>query len=245
MSLSIKALEAPEIIVTKMNVDTSISKKLEQYPMVNTCFNRSNFSIFAGSMGRGKTSTVVSLLRNVFRKCFHTIYIIIPEGSRMSIENDFLGKNIPADQLFGEISPEILEGIYERMKDEAKEGYKSLLIIDDFGAMLKDKNLIRSLAKIITKIRHLKTSVWLLQQSLKQLPKILRELVSNVVFFDLGKSQLQFLFDELIPLSKENFEKVTDYLFGGEDDNHSYGVINTRTRKLYKGIDQELVVPKL
>jgi hypothetical protein len=80
---------------------------------------------------------------------------------------------------------------------------------------------------------------------MKQLPKLLRELVSNVIFFDLGKSQLQFLFDELIPLSKDNFELVCDHLFGGENDTHSYGVINTRTRKLYKGIDEELIVPKL
>ena len=245
MSITIKKIDAPDIEITKMLVDVPIHKKLEKYEMIDTCFNRSNFSIFAGKMGSGKTSTVVSLLKNVFKKCFHTIIVIIPEGSRMSIDNDFLGRNIPADQLFGEISPEILEGIYERMKEEAKEGYKSLLIIDDFGAMLKDKNLTRSLAKIITKIRHLKTSVWLLQQNLKQLPKLLRELVSNVIFFDLGKSQLQFLFDELIPLSKDNFERVSDYLFGGENDTHSYGVINTRTRKLYKGIDEEIIVPKL
>lgn len=245
MSLSVSKLDAPEIQITKMLCDGVLSKKLIDYPMIHTCFNRSNFTIFAGGMGRGKSSTVVSLLKNVFRKCFHTIYFIIPEGSRMSIDGDFLGKNIPPDQLFGEISVEILEGIYERMKDESKEGYKSILIIDDMGAMLKDKHIQKTLAKIITKIRHLKTSVWLLQQNLKQLPKILRELVSNVLFFDLGRSQLEFTFTELSPLSRENFEKVCDYLFGGENDTHSYGVINTCTRRIFKGIDEEIIVPKL
>ena len=228
-----------------MICDTILHKKLNDYPVINTCFNRSNFSIFCGKMGYGKTSTAVSLLKNVFKKCYHTIYIIIPEGSRMSIDNDYLGKNIPADQLFSDISVEILDDIYERMKEDAKEGYKSLLVVDDMGAFMKDKFIQKGLAKIITKIRHLRSSVWLLQQSLKQLPKILRELVSNVLFFDLGKSQLQFLFDELVPLSKENFEKVCDYLFGGADDLHSYGIINTKTRKIYKGVDKEIIVPKL
>ena len=107
MSLSVSKLDAPEIQITKMLCDGVLSKKLIDYPMIHTCFNRSNFTIFAGGMGRGKSSTVVSLLKNVFRKCFHTIYFIIPEGSRMSIDGDFLGKNIPPDQLFGEISVEI------------------------------------------------------------------------------------------------------------------------------------------
>lgn len=245
MSIQIEKLDAPEIQITKMLCDGILHKKLNDYPMINECFNRSNFTIFCGGMGKGKSSTAVSLLKNVFKKCFHTIYVIIPEGSRMSIENDYLGKNIPPDQLFSEISVDILEDIYERMKDDAKEGYKSLLLVDDMGAFMKDKTIQKSLAKIITKIRHLRTSVWLLQQNLKQLPKILRELVSNILFFDLGKSQLQFLFDEIVPLSKENFERVCEYLFGGENDIHSYGVINTRTRKIYKGIDKEIIVPKL
>jgi DNA replication protein DnaC len=245
MSFKIQVINAPEIKNISMLCDGMLSKKLEQYDAIHTCFNRNNFTIFAGPPGKGKTTTAISLLKNVFRKVFHTVYVLMPESSRISIHEDFLGKNVPAKQLFGEISVEILEGIYEQMVDDAKEGYKSLIICDDFGYLLKQKDIAKSLAKIIVKHRHLRCTFWMIQQSMKQLPKILREIVSNVVFFNLGKSQLQFLFDETIPLSRDNFEKICNYLFDGEENQHSYAIINMRTQRLFKGIDEEIIVPKL
>ena len=78
-----------------MTCDNPIDDKLLKHEAIKTCFSRHSFTIVAAKMGAGKTSTTLALLKSVFSRCFHNIFVIIPENSLNSIpekDNLFLPK---------------------------------------------------------------------------------------------------------------------------------------------------------
>jgi thymidine kinase len=234
--MKIITLDKPQIQRVKMNCDYCLHPKLKEFPMVDDAWSSHNFTIFAGKMGQGKTSLVVSLLKSVFKKVFHSVYVFIPEQSRASIDNDILKKNLPRDQLYSELTVENLSEVYEKVQENSSEGYNSLLIIDDFQTSLKDPTIINILQKIIVKMRHLRTTTWLIQQNFQALVKPLREVVSNLVMFNLGKSQNQKIFDELIQLDKDKYNDLVKLAF---QDPHDWILINlNKSKKIYRMFDE-------
>lgn len=234
--VSLKILDKPDLGHTTMNCDGVINSKLTKYPMIEEAFSTSSFNIVCGRMGQGKTSLITSLVKKVFRKCFETIYVFIPSNSRESIENDIYGKNLPPDQLFDTLTEDNLTDVYERLQENSKEKYHSLLIIDDFNASLKEPKVIKILQKIITKMRHLRTTIFLLQQNFQALVKPLRELTSNLITFNLGKSQLEKIFVEVAQIDKDKYQQIIDLCF---TDPHDWILINLhKSRKIYCMGDQ-------
>jgi len=211
--ITIKQLKKPKLGDIKMNCDKVIHKKLTEFPMTNDAWSTNNFTVIVGKMGQGKTSLLTNLVKNVFNKCFENIYLIMPENSRTSIENDIFTKHLPADQLYDTLTEEGLTEIYERLQESSKEKENSLLIIDDFQAQLKETQIIKVLQKIVTKMRHLRTTIFLLQQNFQALQKPLRELVSNLIIFNVGKSQLEKIFNEIVQMDKEKYEKLIKIAF--------------------------------
>jgi predicted ATP-binding protein involved in virulence len=118
--------------------------------MTNDAWSTNNFTVIVGKMGQGKTSLLTNLVKNVFNKCFENIYLIMPENSRTSIENDIFSKHLPADQLYDTLTEAGLTEIYERLQESSKEKENSMLILDDFQAQLKETPIIKVLQKIIT-----------------------------------------------------------------------------------------------
>ena len=111
-----------------------------------------------------------------------------------------------------------------------------MLIIDDFQAQLKEPAIVKILQKIITKMRHLRCSIFLLQQNFQALQKPLRELVSNLIIFNLGKSQLSKIFEEVVQMDKDKYEKLIQMSFV---EPHDWILINFhRSKKLYKMFDE-------
>jgi len=234
--MKIVELEKPKHQIVKMNCDYCIHPKLEQYPMVEDAWSTHNFTIFAGKMGQGKTSLVVGLLKSVFKKVFHSIFVFIPEQSRASIDNDILKKNLPSNQLYSELTVESLSEVYEALQENSSEGYNSLLIIDDFQTSLKDPKIINILQKIIVKMRHLRTTTFLIQQNFQALVKPLREVVSNLVMFNLGKSQNHKIYDELLQLDKDKYNDLVKLVFR---DPHDWILINlNKSKKIYRMFDE-------
>ena len=235
----IKTLAKPDLGHIEMNCDHTISKKLTKYPMIKEAFSTTSFNIICGRMGSGKTSLLTSLVKTVFRKCFHTIYLFMPANSRASIENDIFGKNLPEEQLFDTLTLENLTEVYEQLQENSSEGYNSLLIVDDFQVSLKDPEILKVLQKIVTKMRHLRCTTFLLQQNFQALAKPLRELASNMIIFNLGKSQLEKVFDEVIQLHKEHYQEIINISF---KDPHDWLLINLhKSRSIYKMFDQLIV----
>ena len=233
--ITIKPLKKPELGNIKMNCDKIIHKKLTDYPMTNDAWSTNNFTVIVGKMGQGKTSLLTNLVKNVFNKCFENIYLIMPENSRTSIENDIFSKHLPEDQLYDTLSEEGLTEIYERLQDSSKEKENSMLIIDDFQAQLKEPGIVKVLQKIITKMRHLRCSIFLLQQNFQALQKPLRELVSNLIIFNVGKSQLSKIFEEIVQMDKEKYEKLIQMSF---IEPHDWILINFhRSKRIYRMFD--------
>ena len=160
----------------------------------------------------------------------------MPPSSRMSIDDDIFGKHLPDDHIYDDLTYEHLAQVYETLQEDTAEGYYSLLIIDDFQQSLKDKNIVNMLGKIIVKMRHLRCSVILLQQNLQALAKPLRELISNIICFDIGKSQLTKVFHEIAQLPRENFDMLVNYAF---EKPHDWLLVNLhKSKSVYKGFDR-------
>ena len=228
----IEPLPKPNLGNTKMNCNNVISKKLTEFPMTNEAFSTSSFNIIVGKPGQGKTSLMTCFVKTLFKKVFETIYIFMPEGSRASIENDVFGKHLPPEQVFTDLTVENITQLYQDLQKNAKEGWYSLVIIDDLQTSLKDKEILNILKRVITKTRHLRTTVFLLQQNYIACDKSLRELASNIIIYNLGKSQLSRIFDEVLQMDKAKYEKLIDLCF---IEPHDWLLINLhKSRSIYR-----------
>lgn len=204
--------------------------------MVEDLFSRTSFNIICGKPGAGKTSIITNFVKTIFKKAFEHILVFMPEGSRRSIENDIYGKQLPPGDLYDALTADNLEDVIEKLNESSEEGENTLLLIDDFQSALKDPDIQKRLQTIVTRMRHLRCTIFILQQNFQKLPKFLRELVTNVITFNIGKSQLNKLFEETVQLDKEKFQNLIDLAFKEKND---YIIINVNgNRNIYKGFDR-------
>ena len=229
-------MEKPNLKKVKMNVDDVIDEKMLKYPMIADLFAKTSFNIILGKPGQGKTSLVTNLVKTVFKRCFEHILLFMPSGSRRSIENDIFGKNLPTDDIYDTLSEETLDEAIDKIEDSAENEENTLIIIDDFQSALKLPEIQARLQKIVTRMRHMRTTIFILQQNFQKLPKFLRELVTNVITFNVGKSQLNKLFEETIQLDADKFQALVDLAFKEKND---WIAINVNgNRNVYRGFDR-------
>jgi len=234
--MHIEILDKPNLKKVNMLVDDVIDPKLLKYPMVEDLFSRTSFNIICGKPGAGKTSIITNFVKTIFKKAFEHILVFMPEGSRRSIENDIYGKQLPPGDLYDALTADNLEDVIEKLAESSEEGENTLLLIDDFQSALKDPDIQKRLQTIVTRMRHLRCTIFILQQNFQKLPKFLRELVTNVITFNIGKSQLNKLFEETVQLDKEKFQNLIDLAFKEKND---YIIINVNgNRNIYKGFDR-------
>jgi len=234
--MKIEILEKPNLKKVKMNVDDVIDDKLLKYPMIADLFSKTSFNIVCGKMGQGKTSLVTNLVKTVFKRCFEHILLFMPAGSRRSIENDIFGKNLPTEDIYDTLSEENLDEAIEKIEENAENEENTLIIIDDFQSALKMPEIQARLQKIVTRMRHMRTTIFILQQNYQKLPKFLRELVTNVITFNIGKSQLNKLFDETVQIDANKFQALVDLAFVNKND---WIAINVNgNRNIYRGFDR-------
>lgn len=234
--MRIETLEKPNLKKVKMNVDDIIDDKLLKYPMVEDLFSRTSFNVILGKMGQGKTSLITNLVKTVFKRAFEHIIVFIPSGSRRSIDNDIYGKQLPAADLYDALTEENLDEVIEKLEESSEDGENTLLIIDDFQAALKDPDVLVRLQKIVTRMRHMRVTIFILQQNFQKMAKFLRELVTNVITFNVGKSQLNKLFEETVQIDKDKYQALVDLAFVEKND---WIAINVNgNRNIYKGFDR-------
>ena len=234
--MKIEILEKPNLKKVKMNVDDVIDDKLLKYPMIADLFSKTSFNIVCGKMGQGKTTLITNLVKTVFKRCFEHILLFMPAGSRRSIENDIFGKNLPTEDIYDTLSEENLDEAIEKIEENAENEENTLIIIDDFQSALKMPEIQARLQKIVTRMRHMRTTIFILQQNYQKLPKFLRELVTNVITFNIGKSQLNKLFDETVQIDANKFQSLVDLAFKEKND---WIAINVNgNRNIYRGFDR-------
>lgn len=233
-------LVKPKMGNVTMMCDQIIDEKLTKYPAVECAFSQCNFTILAGKMGQGKTSLLISLLRGPMKKCFHNLYTIIPEVSIHSIskKDNIFTNNVEPENIYNEYNEDVLEELYEKLLAHANENEFSILAIDDMGALFKkDKRAAVILNRMITKLRHLKTTIILLAQNIYQLPKQWREIATNLITYNLGKSQMKKIFDEFYDYKEDEFQQIMKLY----KEPHDWLLLNLKHNRLFYRFDKEIV----
>jgi len=222
-----------------MKCDKIIDKKLlECGPMVADCFANHNFTVIVGKPGQGKTSLATQLIDQVFRKCFHNVYLIMPPESRDDLVNDIF-RVLPPDRIYDDLTAEGLDDLYEKIKIDKSYGETSLILIDDFQNILKQPDIEKSLERLIIKMRHIHASIYLLNQNFQKLSKKMRSLASNVILFDIGKQELLDVFEESFKGHKKEFVDLMRIAFV---DEHDWICLNQKSRRIYRMFDQIEIV---
>ena len=167
MNFEIVENTIPNMKKPTFNVDKILPEKLNEYPLTST-LNKSFILALLGKPASGKSSFLISLLqsKNLFKKIFENIIIFIPPNSRNSDNNNFWEKNLPPENIYDEVTLETLTEAYERCKENAKEGYKSLLVFDDVQKDFKGE-CEKLLLDIFNNRRHVLTSIIICIQSYK------------------------------------------------------------------------------
>lgn len=229
--MKIIELKKPNLPKVKMVCDESIDKKLEEIPAIKTCFSKSHTTLISGGCGSGKTTTLIQLIKGLLKGCYEDIFLIMPENSYGSIDekDNIFKKYLDEENIYHEYNEEILEEIYEKLEDNSSNGYHSLVIIDDWGHLLKDRGTEKILEKMILKNRHLRTSMFILTQQYYMLGKKLREIMTNVIMFNTNKSQNKKFFEEQFNMPENNFNELMTLL----PNIHSYLILNLKYKKIY------------
>ena len=160
---------------------------------MNLCFiiylflftaNKSFILALIGKAGSGKSHFLISLLKSkpLMNKVFENIIIFIPPSSRSSIAGDFWDENLPEENIYDELNLENLTQAYEKCRENAKEGYKSLIIFDDVQKDFKGE-AEKLLQHICNNRRHDRISMIFAVQSYKALSRTAQNALTYLIIF--------------------------------------------------------------
>jgi GTPase SAR1 family protein len=234
MKIEIKKNNCPNLAKVNFACDKELSSKLNQYEMVRDHLNKYNTTLLIGTQGSGKTSLLINFVKKLYKKVFDRVYVFMPSTSRQSL-NPNIFDVLPENQLFEELNEETITQVYEEVKELSEEGKKTLIIYDDVQRALKNKFVLNSLKNIIANQRHLHVVNLILVQNFFALHKSLREIVNNVVLFKLGKSQTEKVFNEIIEIHRDKFDKIRDLVY---DEKYNWLFVNVATQRIYKKFDE-------
>jgi signal recognition particle GTPase len=233
--IKLKVNNKPKLSKINFECDEEIHKKLNEFQLTKDFLNKSNTTAFIGRQGSGKTSLMINMIKKLYKKCFHKIFIFMPETSRNSLKDNIFDKNLDKSQIFEELNDENITFVYEQAKELSKQKYRTLIIYDDVQKSLKDPQILKSLKNLIANQRHLRIVNIILLQNYFALDKSLRELINNVIIFKLNKTQTEKLFNECVESAKDKFSDIRDFVF---DVPYKWMFINLPSQRIFKEFDE-------
>jgi len=239
MSITLKKHQKPDLPVCVMSCDKPLHEKLNKYEMTKTCLNNHHTTAIIGKPRQGKSSLVYSWFKskNMLKKCFDTIFYICPANSMNSMDDNIFSK-LPDNQIFDELTGEVLDEIIERAKAR-EEGDKIAIIIDDCAASLKNSSVQKSLKQISCNKRHLGIyATFILSQTWKSVPFEVRRLYDNIVVFKVSPDEMESMFIETLPQYKDYSQAIQKMVYNKP---HEYLVINTGSGRLFKKFDEIII----
>ena len=234
--MEIITMKKPNLPPTQMVCDECLHKKLNNYELTKH-LNSHSTNLLLGKPKSGKSSLMWSMLRSrkLLNKVYHNVYLFQPSHSRSSIKNDIFKKH-DKEKLFDELTFENLYDVVERIKSTPKDE-NNVIIFDDMSAYLKNKDTLQLFKELIFNRRHLRTSIFFLNQTFLSVPKELRRLFSNIFLFKVGANELSNVFNELV--EDENIKSLQSVIARRVYDKpYNYLFINTDNQDFYKGFDK-------
>jgi hypothetical protein len=243
MSIEIKKNRKLDLDIPEFICDGNVlGKHLLKYDMLQS-LNGYKFTALVGKPGAGKTSTLVSWLngrkeKKVFRKVFNHVFVVMPTSSRESMKTNIF-KNHPPEKMSDELTYENINSIYERLKEATEKKEKSLLILDDVGSSLKNKEIQKLLRLIIYNRRHLKVSIVILLQSFLSCPKEVRKLLNNIVIVGRpSKVEYENLFEECFEIKKDLSLEIVNLVY---QDLHDSIFLSIDTQRIFTNFDEIII----
>ena len=242
MDIELVKLPKPKLQTPEFNCDDNpIGSHLNEYPMLSY-LNSYSFNGLIGRPGSGKTSLLISWLTGkknsrVFRKSFNNVLVVMPTSSRTSMKKNPFEKH-SEDKMFDELNHDSISKIYQMLKTNKSNKENTLLILDDVGASLKNKELQKTLREIIYNRRHLSCQIVCLLQSYLSIPREIRKLFSNLFIFKPSKTEFENLCDETLELKRDEALQLMKFVF---DKPYVYLMINIESQKKYKNFDEVII----
>ena len=233
--MKLKINDKPKISKIKFSCDEKIHKKIDEFELSKDFLNQYNTTAFIGTQGSGKTSLLINIVKILYKKCFHYIYVFMPKTSRNSLDKNIFDKNLPKEQIYDELNEQNIYDLYEKIKINSSNNHKSLVIYDDVQKSLKNHRVLTSLKSIIANQRHLKVVNLILLQNFFALDKSLRELINNIILFKLNKSQNEKIFNEIIETHKDKFDLIRKLVF---NKSYTWLFINMKSQRMFKEWDE-------
>lgn len=235
--IRIKKSDKLEIVPPKFHCDYNLTEHLTKYPQFNH-LNTFNTTAILGPPKSGKTSMLISILNQrgdnkIYYKAYNRVYVIMPSQSRNSLKDNIFEKHNPS-RLFDELNLENLQTIYDQIEQDSLEGKTSLVIYDDVGAVLKQKEIQTLLKKMSFNRRHLRLTQMFLIQSWKSVPLTIRKLFTNLIVFKPPKLDFEAIIEESIEKDKDTALALMKLY----KDPHSYLFINIPTQEIFLNQDK-------
>ena len=215
-----------------------LGEHLNEYEMLSH-LNSFSFTALIGKPGSGKTSWLISTLtgkgkKKVFRKVFEHVLLVMPSSSRNSMKKNPFKKH-PEEKMYEELTLDTTESIYNRLVTSAEKKEKTLLVLDDVGASLKNKEIQKVLRKIIYNRRHLKVHIVMMVQSYISIPKEIRKLITNCIMFKPSKVEMVNFTEELFERKKDKAIEIMNFAYTKK---HDYIFLNVENQKMYRNFDE-------
>ena len=236
-NITIQHNDKPELPICQMNCDKPLHKKLDKYQLSHF-LNAHSTNLFIGRPGSGKTSLLYSFFKSkdLLKKVFHNVFLFQPSHSRASMK-DQLFNQLPDPQKFDELTYDNLNEVMETIKAEDSK-FNNCIIFDDQGAYLKNKETLKLFKQLVMNRRHIRTSIYFLNQTYFSVPKEIRRLFSNVFVFKVSKNELSTIFDELIERHKDYVLPISKLVF---NEPYNFLYLNTETQRLFKNWDSIII----
>lgn len=240
--MNIKINKEPKLKLPTFSVDNQLDKKLNEYE-ISSLMNKSNFTLFLGKAGSGKTSLLVSFLNTpaLFKKVYHNIFLFMPPNSRSSLKDSFFDKNLPKEQIYDDVSYDDLLDVYEIAKDNALENCNTLIIFDDVQKFFKDKDIQKLLLHMINNRRHARISIWICAQNYITIPRMVRQGLTDLFVFKINKTEMENIFLEQVEQYKDDFMKIMKSCY---TESHNFLYINTNSQRMFCNWNEILIEEK-
>jgi hypothetical protein len=135
-----------------------------------------------------------------YKKAYHAVHCIISAHSVASLKKNLFAKH---PRMHDELNFATLDSIYEQVIKDSEEKMRSLLIMDDVTASLKNLEIQMRLNKIIFNRRHYRLSIICLVQSYNVMLLAIRKTISHLACYKpRSKKEMSAIWEELVFLDK-------------------------------------------